>query len=150
MRTMQQDERGTFDDTFDVTEEDIKTANEPPKPWEKGTKATATVKSFVKSEAPGPSGAHYWIAGLDLVRDADGAHKAVRDNSLSLAAKSKGKFVQFCQCFGLAKLDEINAVRRGELSPVGLSGPVVVGQEDGQDGNTYNRVAAYRRAKLPF
>lgn len=141
---MAEDERGTFDEGFDVTEDDFKQATTPPKPWPIKTAATATVKSFLLSDKAGASGFKYFTASLECVR-ADGGKKTIRDSSLSLSPKAKGKFVQFCNCFGVGKIDEINAIRRGEYSPVGLQGNVTVGQEDGQDGNTYNRIGRYNK-----
>ncbi len=134
--------RGHFDEAFDVTDEDVAIATKPPEPWAKGTKGTAVVKEFRCSAEPGPSGFKYFTAVVEVTRQ-DGATRTMRDNSLSLSPAAKGKFVQFCYCFGLKLTSEINQVRRSELSPVGLTGQVVVGIEEGQDGNTYNRIGRY-------
>jgi len=135
------DDKGVFDEGFEVTEDDVKAATAPPKPWPKGTTATATIKSFLLSEKTGESGFRYFQAQLEC--ESALGKKTIRDSSLSLSPRAKGKFVQFCSCFGMGKIDEINAIRRAELSLVGLSGPVVMGIEEGQDGNMYNRVGRY-------
>jgi hypothetical protein len=134
------EERGHFDDAFEVSDDDVTTAMKPPTPWERGP-ADGTVKEFRLSAEPGPSGYKYFAAFVEVARN--GKSKIIRDNSLSLSPAAKGKFIQFCHCFGLLSTSEINQVRRQELSPVGLTGPVVVGIEKGEDGNDYNRVQRY-------
>lgn len=135
-------EKGVFDEAFEVSEEDIATATKPPEPWAKGTRGQAVVKAFALSPEAGPSGYKYFAATVEVTRQ-DGKTRTLTDRSLSLSPAAKGKFVQFCYCFGLKLTSEINQVRRNELSPVGLTGPVVVGIEEGQDGNMYNRVGRY-------